>query len=311
MAQTSPIVMAFCISDSYAQHAAVVMASALASNPDEAFAFHIFSGDLSAESQALLKTMEASGRLTIAFHVVDRTLFDAYPIVVEYFSQEIFYRYVIPRYVDAPRAIYSDVDVLICGSLRELWETPLTASHPIAAVREVCDGPRSTDGWLRYKRGIGLDEDTSFFYSGLLVMDCDQLRKEQAEAALFEDTTWCATHLDAAHFSASDQVVINRVFRNRILDLSVAYCVTDAYKKYWKGETIIRHYAGYYEKPWCNIAWNWYWGPYWLTLLRTPYRKKAWGFLWRHLWALVFSSHVKNGYRRYFLFGLRIYKKRA
>ncbi len=305
------IVLAVCISDSYAQHAAVVIASVLKSNPTDSFDFHILSGDLSSTNISLLKSM-ACDRLRIFPHAVDRARFNAYPIVVEYFSQEIFYRYLIPELINASRVIYTDVDVLVQKPIRQLWETPLTAQHPLAAVREINDASSRTAGWIQYKQAIGLDAEVPFFYSGLLLIDCDQLRKENAVEELFADTTWCAEHLSADDFSASDQVVINRVFAHRILDLPLAYCVTGAMlKEGYKGEIIIRHYAGYYEKPWVNIAWNWHWGAYWKTLVKTPYRNHAWGMLFRHLWSVIYSSHVKKGYHRAFLFGIRIYKKKV
>ena len=57
MQEKDSIHVAFCISDSFAQHTAVVIASALASNPGEHLVFHILSGDLSEVNKALLLKM--------------------------------------------------------------------------------------------------------------------------------------------------------------------------------------------------------------------------------------------------------------
>lgn len=309
MAATTPITLAFCISDSYAQHAAVVMASARASNPHEHLAFHIFSGNLSEDSQARLSAMAEAGRLDVVFHRIDRTLFEAFPTHLEYITQEAYFRYAIPTLMSG-RVIYSDVDVLVCGPLRPLWETRLTDTHPVAAVREICDEAGS-DNWSRYKAALGLPPGIPYFYSGLLVMDCDRLRQEKIPEALFADTALCAKTLDPETFSASDQVVINRVLAGRITALSPAYCVTGAHLRRWRRQTVIRHYAGYYEKPWCNIAWNWQWLPYWRHLRNTPYRNRALGFLLRHLLGVVWSTHIRKGWRRSFLFGIRIRKRRS
>lgn len=302
------MVLAFCISDSFARHAAVVVASALESNPAERFDFHILSGDLSAGNRARLRAMEGA-RARFFFHAVDRARFAAYPIVVEHFSQEIFYRYLIPELLTG-RVLYSDVDVCVRGSLRALWETPLTAERPLAAVREFGDRAPSPV-WRAYRRRIGMPEDAPYFYSGLLPLDCDRLRREDATRRLLADTTQCAGRLGAGDFAASDQVVINRVFAGRIHPLPDAYCVTGALRKRHRGPCIIRHYAGYYEKPWCNVAWNRTWGTYWRLLRKTPYKAQAWGFLWGHLRALVWSAHTKNGCRRTFLLGIRVRKSKA
>lgn len=302
------IVLAFCISDSFAQHTAVAVASVLESNPTECFDFHVLSGDLSEGNRANLQAMTGA-RARFFFHAVDRTRFDAYPVIVEYFSQEIFYRYLLPELIPG-RVIYSDVDVCVRGNLRPLWETPLTEKRPLAAVREFCDRGHSPT-WRDYRRRIGFPEDAPYFYSGLLLLDCDRLRREDATHRLFEDTAQCAKRLDAGDFAASDQVVINRVFAGRIIELSDAYCVTGAIGKNRKEPCIIRHYAGYYEKPWCNVAWNWTWGTYWRLLRKTPYKAQAWGFLWRHLRSVIWSTHTKNGCRRTFFLGMRVHKRKS
>ncbi|MBQ9693735.1 MAG: glycosyltransferase family 8 protein [Kiritimatiellae bacterium] len=308
---TDPITIAFCISNTFAQHAAVVIASVLASNPGECLAFHILSGDLSDANRALLSSM-ASERCSLAFHPVDRSAFDNYPTALEYFSQEIYYRYLIPELIPEKRVLYSDVDVLFYQPLRPLWEMDLQGAL-LGAVREFNEyrpeGSQKAIGWKNYKRIIGLQEDDVYLYSGLLLMDCDALRQNQFTAQCFEETEICVRTLDKEAFGAPDQVVINRRFVGKIAELSPAWCVTDKMKTVWKGRVGIRHFAGQYEKPWCNVAWNTSWPAYLKYLLRTPYRRNAWEFVMRHLAAIVYSSHVKKGVRRGFLFGLRIWKK--
>ncbi len=306
-----PIVFAFCISDSYAQHSAVVIASILESNPDETFVFHILASHLEEVTKLKLASMEACGRMQVHFHTVDAKIFERFPAPLAYISREAYYRYLIPELIDAPRVIYSDVDVLVWGPVRELWEAPLTDEMPMAAVRDSSDfWPINPEAWQTYRKAIQMPEGAPCFASGLLVMDCERLRAEKAAEKLLNDTAWCIENLPPEVFTAADQVVINRVFARRLYELPLSYCVIDNVKKHWKGPILIRHYAGYYEKPWCNVAWNWEWIPYWKILRKTPYRSRALGFLLRHLWGVVWSVHVKNGTKRAFLFGLRIYKKK-
>ncbi len=308
-----PIHVAFCISNSFARHTAVVIASALASAPGEMLVFHILSGDLQEQNKALLSAME-SDSCKVIFHQVDRSRFDSYPTALEYFSQEIYYRFLIPELIQEKRVIYSDVDVLIYQTLRSLWEMDLKGGS-LAAVREFNEshepGSKREQGWSSYKRSIGMQEKSVYFYSGLLVMDCNALRRENFTARCFEDTEECIRTLDEEEFGAPDQVVLNRLYEGRIVEISPAWCVTDAMKTIWKGEVAIRHFAGQYEKPWCNIIWNTSWPAYLKYLLKTPYKREALAFVWDHLKGIVYSSHVKKGYRRGFLFGLRVWKKKV
>lgn len=304
-----PIVLAFCVSDSFIRHTAVVIASALASNPGERFAFHVLCGDLSAASRARLGAM-AGPRAEVVFHDVDAGRVSGFPVFLEHVSRETYFRYFVPELIAAPRVIYSDVDVLVRGPLRPLWETDLRGL-PLGAVREVGDlAAPPSPVWARYRRTIGIRDGNPYFCAGLLLMDCERLRAEDAARRLIEDTARCARELTPDFFSATDQVVLNRVFQGRILPLPARYGMTGAMLRLRPREPIvIRHYMGHYEKPWCNVAWNRTWPPYLRFLLRTPWRGEAARFVLGHLWGLVWSVQTKNGHTRAFLFGLRVFKR--
>ena len=77
-----PIVIAFCVSDSFIRHTAVVIASILASNPKERFVFHVLCGDLSADNRAKLATME-SEHVSIVCHDVAQEEERALPTLME------------------------------------------------------------------------------------------------------------------------------------------------------------------------------------------------------------------------------------
>lgn len=302
------IAIAFCISDSYSQHTSVVMTSALHSNPDEHFEFHILSSGLSEDNRTKLAAT-ACDRAEVIFHEIDRSAFSAYPIHDTLFSLEIYYRYIIHTVVNRARVIYSDVDVIIQGPLRPLWETDLQG-NPLGAVKEINEllqEPR----WAVYKQRIGFDATYPYFYSGLLLIDCDAMRRMKADELLFADTARCAAEFPPDLFAASDQVVINRVFAGKILPLSPAYCVTELYKKkyYYGGEIVIRHYAGAYEKPWCYKAWTLDWIPYYRALKASPYKQAAPAFLRKHLLANIWTKIDKKGIRKTTLFGIRIRKE--
>lgn len=304
-----PIVIAFCVSDSFIRHTAVVIVSILASNPGEHFIFHVLCGDLSADNRAKLATME-SERVSIVCHDIVQEEERALPTLMEHVSREAYFRFRIPEIIDAPRVIYSDVDVLVRGPLRPLWETDLQGM-PLGAVQEASDILRyDPKVWHDYRKTIGIREDNTYFYSGLLLMDCDKLRAEHATARLFEDAALCTKTLPPIFFAASDQVVINRVFQGRIFPLPVRYCMTKPMiERFPKEPIIFRHYMGYYEKPWRNVAWSRTWFPYLRFLLRTPWRGKAWRFVLGHLWGIVWNVHTKSGHTRAFLFGLRVFKR--
>lgn len=306
-----PIVLAFCVSDSFVRHTAVVIASVLASNPGERFVFHVLCGDLSPGNRKRLAAMETAAASIVCHDIVQKEERDL-PTLLEHVSREAYFRFRIPEIIDAPRVLYSDVDVLVRGPLRPLWETDLRGC-PLGAVREASDlAATPSPGWVRYRRTIGLHDGNPYFCSGLLLMDCGRLRAEDATRRLFADAAACMKTLPPPFFAASDQVVLNRVFQGRILPLPVRYGMTALLKERFPREpVVIRHYMGPYEKPWCNVAWNRTWFPYLCALLRTPWRGAAARFVLGHLWGIVWSVQTKKGYTRGFLFGLRVFKRPA
>ena len=129
-----PIVIAFCVSDSFIRHTAVVIASVLASNPGERFVFHVLCGDLSQDSRTRLGAM-AGPRADVVFHDVTSGEAEGCPVLMEHLSREAYFRYLIPELIEA---IQSE---LRSRNLSLAVDT-LTASgqFPDCASPKNCDG---------------------------------------------------------------------------------------------------------------------------------------------------------------------------
>ena len=124
-----PISMSFCISDSYAQHLAVVLTSVLANNPSSRFVFHVLHSGVTPENQARVKELEKwHPNCELRFHMVDMTAFADFPIPpgLEHVTRETYFRYLLPDILpDEPRTIYSDVDVLCVADIAKIWKMDL------------------------------------------------------------------------------------------------------------------------------------------------------------------------------------------
>lgn len=87
-------------------------------------------------------------------------------------------KFMLPRYVDAPKAIYLDTDILVRRPIRELWNEPLDDNIAAAVVDPGCL-------FLRKEEFPVISGNTRYFNSGVMVLDLDQLRAGDFEAALF------------------------------------------------------------------------------------------------------------------------------
>ena len=305
MIERSKLSISFCISDNYAQHMAVVVASMLANTPGADFRFHVLYSALREETVARLKGWaEASqGRFEFVFHKVDRRHFDAFPLPLEHITQEMYYRYLLPELLtDEARTIYIDVDVLALGDLLPLWQWDL-GDCPLAGTTDLKE---DTPEFRAYKQRLGMRPDAKYFLSGMLVMNLETLRREGFGRKCMENT---AKHFD--HIAWPDQDVINLTMEGRILELPMRFnCVDPKYLP--KGEQmVVRHFANFSSKPWCCLWKNRTWPGYVRYLRQTPYRDQTWRFLWAHLCGFFYFRYTKKGYDRVLICGVRVYKRKV
>lgn len=122
------------------------------------------------------------------------------------------------------KVLYLDVDTIVDGNIRELWDFPLGGNY--IAARE---------------------ESGGYFNSGVLLMDLNLIRSTGAEDKIINLLKNCK-------FVFPDQDAMNIVFKNRI-----AY-IPDYFNKlgrdkeaYETGKLVIRHFAGI-VKPWKEKA---------------------------------------------------------
>lgn len=295
------ISMSFSVSDNYSQHLAVVLSSILFNNPHSRFVFHVLHRNISDENQSRIRELERIYlNCEIRFHLIDAGRFEKFPIPkeLEHVTQEMYYRYLLPEVLaDEERTIYSDVDVLCVGNLKPLWDTDLKGNI-LAAVSEGEAGDVK-------KKLIGLEGDAPYFYSGLLVMDLETMRRENSASSLMGNTIKYAGKI-----AWPDQDVINLTFRNRILQLGSEWDgINVRYSPFRKG-IFIWHFPGFVMKPWCNIWKNTTWPIYLKYLLKSPYQENSLHFIWGHIKGFFFFKYTKKQVTRYLVCGIRVWRGR-
>ncbi len=296
-----PISVSFCVSGSFVQHLAVVLASIVANNPSEPFIFHILHRDITAAHQKLLTEWHGGSDIArVVFHKVDAALFADFPIPpeLEHVTQEMYYRFLLPTLLpNESRTIYSDVDVCCVGAIRPLWETEL-GDNILAAVSEGAAGEFK-------KKLIGLEGSAPYFNSGVLVMDLEKMRAEGAVEKLLANTTKYADRI-----AWPDQDVINLTFQDRIYPLEPIWNSLNINYSPSNKDIHIWHFSGATVKPWCNIWKNRTWPLYLKYLRLTPFRDRSAAFVWGHIKGFFWFTYTKKRVRRALLCGILVYKKK-
>jgi lipopolysaccharide biosynthesis glycosyltransferase len=183
------------------------------------------------------------------------------------------------------------------GDVRPLWELDLKGNI-LAAVSE------GEAGELK-KKLLGLTDDAPYFNSGILVMDLEAMRAESSYAELMKNTVKYASRI-----SWPDQDIINITFRNRILELELIWNCFNNVDSDMKRRVVIRHFANATQKPWCNIWKNTTWPIYLKYLLKSPYRRNAWSFIWGHIKGFLFFKYTKKGVTRYLVCAFRVWRSK-
>lgn len=173
------------------------------------------------------------------------------------------------------KILYVDGDIVIKGNLKDLFQSDVT-NYYVAAVKDTC-----TIYNIEYQKALGIDEDFSYFNSGVTLLNLKLLR----EINLFDEAVLFARK-HHQRMSYPDQDVLNYICqKGKVLYLPPKYNINynvekDVMAKIWskvevseaKLHPVIVHFIGP-VKPWsmlCIHPQRKYW---WNYLKQTPFRE--------------------------------------
>ncbi|HEY0974507.1 MAG TPA: FkbM family methyltransferase [Solimonas sp.] len=172
-----PIHVACSCDQNYLADAAVMLRSLFVENPDEAFVVHFMY-----DQRLPLAERDALGALCTEFGhrfaplLMGEELKDVFPFMGRFGGFNAWYRVLLPHLLpELPKILYLDVDLLIVGRVRELWEWPLDGKCVAAVTNPLFDYMVE-----RVRADLGVPDGDSYFNSGVLLMDLDALRRERA-----------------------------------------------------------------------------------------------------------------------------------
>jgi lipopolysaccharide biosynthesis glycosyltransferase len=170
------------------------------------------------------------------------------------------------------RVLYLDVDIIVNGDLRPLWNTNLGNKVCAAVIDPGVDGTDFAAQW-------SLSSPGQYFNAGMMLIDLDRLRSKpylQHAIAILGDPT--------KHCEYADQDALNIALWNEWLPVDPGYnfqrkFLYDQFAA-WKSlnperrEPVIIHYTERY-KPWQRSEWHPYAWLYLRSLLETPFKQEV------------------------------------
>jgi lipopolysaccharide biosynthesis glycosyltransferase len=158
----------------YLPHAATMLCSLLEHNTVSRI--HLFYSAISSYELTRLKRFFASYRSEIALYEIVPSDLQNFR-VDKWLSIATYYRLLAPRLLpaDLSKVLYLDSDIIVRGSLTELWNTDLTGCA-LAAV---------SNYWEEDREGLGMPAEAKYFNAGVLLINLQFWRLNNvAERAL-------------------------------------------------------------------------------------------------------------------------------
>ncbi|MGU8049516.1 glycosyltransferase [Streptococcus suis] len=232
--------IAFSATDSYADYLGTTIYSIIQHHPNQELHFYVLTKCMSDHSRFKLNRL-TSQLVTISFIEIDSTSFDHLPLK-EGISLETYFRILLPsQLAELDRVLYLDCDILVNGSLKEIWESDLS-HHYLAGVNEL-DMLHSN---AEYRQKIGFTPQDIYVNAGVLLFNLELMRQDKIEEFLFAKAQEIKNYIEY-----QDQDIINIGLKGQILNLEAKYNMT-AYQRKVKHisleETVIIHFN--WHKPW-------------------------------------------------------------
>lgn len=261
---------------SYVPWAGTVICSLLDRHQPDQLTIHVLhDGEMSVPALENLESLAVGRGSTVRSVAVRDDRIDALPPAVGG-GRVTWFRVLLPELLNVPRVLVLDADTLVVDSLEPLWGTELGGA-PLGAVCNVVE-----PAMRRHVSALDLDP-RRYLNAGVLLMDLDAMRKEEATAAMLRFASAVASRIRWL-----DQDTLNFIFKDRWLALHPRWNAMNSLWTWndWAREIFdddvlreamahpaVLHFEGpAFCKPWHYLSSHEWRDIYRQTLERTPWK---------------------------------------
>ncbi len=206
--------------------------------------FHIITSGISPINQQKIRKMETvfSG-VHVDFSIVDEEMFMEFPLHIKHISAIAYGRFLIPDiFTNLDKVLYLDSDILVLDDLYKLWETNIDSACVAGSHKSYI-----TTQFPGYKESIGLNAESTYINSGVMLMNLTRMRKLNMTHKLLHNAKSLKDIV-----KIQDQDIINITFRDEIATFHKKYNYTDSDRRegsFKENDVVIAHFnTG--NKPW-------------------------------------------------------------
>jgi lipopolysaccharide biosynthesis glycosyltransferase len=262
----------FATDEGYLQHLAVALQSLLVNNEDLDFNIYIINGGINEQKFSKLTSITAKYRCQLINIEINDALFEGL-VRNHHFTKANYYRLLIPNFVDQDKVLYLDSDIVVNGSVKELYSCDFKDDYLGAVLNP---------GFDRHKK-LGMDVNSQYFNSGVMLINNIKWKEDKITEKVIEFVT---DNSDVIEFV--DQCGLNAVIDGKWTAMDLKFnqqaviFLPDFVLKYncfgiqelveAKRNPVIVHYTGS-SKPWQFPNKHPLKHLYWQYLSMTPFKR--------------------------------------
>ncbi|RXK85022.1 glycosyltransferase family 8 protein [Chlorobaculum sp. 24CR] len=285
----------FATDRNYIQHLAAALVSLLFNNRDVPFTVSIISSGMTPKDRRRIDEITKGHSCEIRHLTVSDDLFARLATEHPMYPKGIYYRLLIPSLIDEKRVLYLDSDIIVNGSIQELYNQEFGDAY-VCAIED--------PGFDRHRQ-LKMDASSRYFNSGMMLIN---LAKWKATGLQKKVIDFIENNPDAIWFP--DQCGLNSVINGQWKKVPLKFnqqssifsegfdekfdCFSKEELREARANPIIIHYTGG-SKPWHFRNRHPYKSLYWNYLKMTPYRRAIYSDLRpAHLFKSMIPKNLKT-----------------
>ena len=272
------------VNSKYMRYLYIMLVSLFENNANDAIVLYVMQKDFTQEDKSIISKLVSDYNQSIEYIDVDISIFDHFPVYKGGWKPlpiEVYFRLVLPELApkEIAKALLLDVDIVINGSIRELWCIDLDG-YVMAMAPNMSTNYTVPTGLGSFYSGR---TRVTHYNSGVSLINIEHLRNDYKKWFLLEEAAKMKLE-----FPTYEQEVFNILFgENLVKEFSALewnYCVSaiGQFKKpkfreikdarELKATSSIIHFAG--SNPWGVALKNPLYTIWWEWASKTPYYKE-------------------------------------
>ncbi len=262
----------FATDKNYIQHLCAALVSLLENNKDLSIDIYIISSGMSKKTYRNIKDITDKYNCKVKHIIVLDEFFASLAITHPYYPKGTYYRLLIPELIDVGKILYLDSDIIVNGSIKELYKQDLN-NYYVCAVEDA--------GFDRHNK-LKMNIQSKYFNSGMMLINLALWKTSGLQKKVID---FIENNPQAVLFP--DQCGLNSIINGQWKKVPLKYnqpssifnpsfeeqfdCFSKAELNEAKKNPVIIHYTSG-SKPWHSTNTHPYKYLYWKYLKMTRYK---------------------------------------